>query len=702
MSAPRTDHAQWADPQGPVPARRSEQELRDLLARRVLVLDGATGTGLQRLELGPDDYGGPDLEGCHEALVLHRPDVVAGLHAAYLEAGADIVETNTFGGTSIVLAEYGLADQAEEINRRAAQIAKRVAGAWSTPDRPRFVAGSIGPTTKAISVTGGVTFDELRRTFGEEAFGLIEGGVDLLLIETQQDTRNAKAALLGAEEAMARAGARVPVIMSGTIEPNGTMLAGQSVEAFWTSVSHASLFGIGLNCATGPGFMTDHLRSLAALADTHVTCVPNAGLPDEEGQYSESPELLARAMTRFLEEGWVNIIGGCCGTTPEHIRALADVAQGAKPRRPEAPRATRLSGIDFLEATEDNRPILVGERTNVIGSRKFRRLVANEKWEEAAEIARRQVKGGAQVVDVNLQDPDREELADIRGFYDRLIRVVKAPIMIDTTSAEAVELALTYCQGKAIINSINLEDGEERFEAVCPLAKRYGAALVVGTIDEDPEQGMGVTRERKLEIARRSWELLTGRYGIAPEDILWDPLVFPAGTGDVEYIGSAAETIAAIPLLKREFPGSKTLLGVSNVSFGLPTAGREILNSVFLHDATKAGLDFAIVNSEKIERYGSLPAEDIALAEDVLYDRGDDPVRRFAARYRDAKPRRSRGADGPVKSLDERLSGCIIEGTKEGLVADLELFGEDVESIDYDALVSSAQATIEDHAAMAV
>ncbi|NNE42577.1 MAG: methionine synthase, partial [Gemmatimonadetes bacterium] len=568
-------------------------------------------------------------------------------------------------------AEYGLAEHARDLNRRSADIAKRAAAAFSTPENPRFVAGSIGPTTKAISVTGGITFPELVETFRIQALGLIEGGVDTLLIETQQDTRNTKAALIGAAQAQRETGAEVPLMVSCTIEPTGTMLGGQGVEAFWTSVSHVPLLSVGLNCATGPDFMTDHLRSLAALARTHVSCVPNAGLPNEDGEYDESPESLAAAVGRFLEEGWVNVLGGCCGTRPAHIKALADVARGVKPRRPVDYRKTFVSGVEFLEADEDVRPVLVGERTNVIGSRKFKRLICDEKFEEAAEIARRQVKGGAQVIDINLQNPDRDELADVAAFYDRVIRMVKVPLMLDSTDADSIALALTYCQGKGIINSINLEDGEERFEAVCPLIREYGAAVVVGTIDEDPIQGMGVTRERKLEIARRSFRLLTEKYGLAPEDIIWDPLVFPVGTGDEAYLGSAEETIEAIRLLKEEFPGTKTILGVSNVSFGLPTAGREVLNSVYLYLATKAGLDFAIVNTEKLERYSRIPEEEVRLSEDLLFNRGEDPVARFAAHFRKARSRQPE-EDGVPRTLDERLSGYIIEGTKDGLVDDLE------------------------------
>jgi 5-methyltetrahydrofolate--homocysteine methyltransferase len=644
--------------------------LEELLRERILVLDGAMGTAIQARDLGPDDFGGPELDGCNEVLVETRPDVITDIHRGYLAAGADILETDTFGGTPLVLAEYGLADRARALNRRAAELAVAAAGEASTPDRPRFVAGSMGPTTKAITVTGGVTFEGLRETFGTQATGLVEGGVDLLIVETQQDTRNVKAALLGIEDAFRATGRRVPIMVSGTIEATGTMLAGQGVEAFATSMMHADLLSIGLNCATGPEFMTDHIRSLAALAKTRISCIPNAGLPDSEGRYLETPDGIARVLERFVERGWINLVGGCCGTTPAHIAALAAMVEGRRPRVPVAHRKTLLSGIDFLEVNEDNRPVLVGERTNVIGSRKFKRLINEGAWEEASEIGRKQVKGGAQVVDVCVANPDRDELADMVTLLPELIRKVKAPLMIDSTDAAVIERALTYSQGKAIINSVNLEDGEERFELVLPLARRFGAAVVCGTIDEDPEHGMAVTRQRKLEVARRSYELMTGKYGIPGEDIVWDPLTFPCATGDQKYVGSAVETIEGIRLLKEAFPDTKTILGISNVSFGLPEAGREILNSVFLYHCTKAGLDLAIVNTEKLERYASIPEEDRKLAEDLLWNRGDDIIARFAARYREAKPKSSR--DVRTLPLDERLSRAIVEGTKEGLVADLE------------------------------
>ncbi|HYP27072.1 MAG TPA: methionine synthase [Blastocatellia bacterium] len=644
--------------------------LEESLAERILVFDGATGTAIQAHNLTADDFGGPHLEGCNEYLVVTRPDVVLDIHRGYLEAGADIIETDTFGGTSIVLAEYGLQGRVFELNKRAAELARQAASELSS-GKPRFVAGSMGPTTKAISVTGGVTFDELIEAFHGQAEGLVAGGADILILETAQDTRNVKAGLIGIWRLFEEIGYRVPVMVSGTIEATGTMLGGQSVEAFATSIMHADLLAVGLNCATGPEFMTDHVRSLSALAETRVSCIPNAGLPNEDGLYLETPEGFASTIERFVDHGWLNFVGGCCGTTSEHVRALARMVEGKRPRLTVRHERTLFSGIDFVEASEDQRPLIVGERTNEVGSRKFKRLITEEKFEEASEIARQQAKGGAQIIDVNLQNADRDELRDIDLFYDHLIRKVRMPIMIDTTDPVSIERALTYCQGKSIINSINLEDGLEKFDRVTPLARRYGAALIVGCIDEDKEQAQAITRERKLEVAKRSYKLLTEDYGIRPDDIIFDPLVFPCATGDQNYVGSAVETIEGVRLIKQELPRAKTILGISNVSFGLPDTGREVLNSVFLYHCTKAGLDLAIVNSEKLERYASIPEEERRLAEDLLWNRGDDPIAAFAAHFRGATSRAKKNAsDLP---LDERLAGYIIEGTKEGLVEDLNL-----------------------------
>ena len=653
--------------------RERAEALHEIAAERILVFDGAMGTQLQARDLTAADFGGAELEGCNENLVFTRPDVISAVHDAYFAAGADIVETDTFGGTPIVLAEYGLAARTHEMNVVAARLARASAARHAAPGRPRFVAGSMGPTTKAISVTGGITFAELRDGFAAQARGLAEGGADLLCVETAQDTRNVKAALLGIGDAFASLGGRLPMMVSCTIEPMGTMLAGQGIEAFWTSVAHFDLFAAGMNCATGPEFMTDHVRSLSELARHRTFCMPNAGLPDEDGRYTLSPAGLAEALARFAEHGWVNVVGGCCGTGPEHIRAVADALAGRRPRTLPVHQRTLFSGIDFLEITDDMRPVIIGERTNVIGSRKFKRLITEEKFEEAAEVGRAQVRSGAHLVDVCTANPDRDEMQDLDRLMAHLSKMVKAPLVVDSTDAAVIEHALTWCQGKALINSVNLEDGEERFESVVPLALRFGASLVVGCIDEDPVQGMGVTRQRKLEIARRSHALLTGKYGVRDEDLVFDPLVFPCGTGSAEYVGSAVETIEGVRLIKHAFPRCRTVLGISNVSFGLPEAGREVLNAVFLYHCVQAGLDLAIVNSEGIERYASIPEEERRLAEDLLWNRGDDPVATFTAHFRGRTGKAGAKKDRSALPLDERIARCIVEGTKEGLVADLDL-----------------------------
>ena len=682
----------------------STKALRELLSERILVLDGAMGTMLQQRHLTAEDFGGAALEGCNENLVRTRPDVVLDIHRKYFEAGSDIVETNSFGGAPIVLAEYGLAGETHWLNRRSAELARQAADEFSTAGRPRFVAGSVGPTTKAITVTGGVTFEGLLDAYYAQAKGLVEGGVDLLLVETCQDTRNIKAALFAIQKLSKEIGIQVPVIVSVTIEPMGTMLAGQTVEALWASLRHAKPLAFGMNCATGPEFMTDHIRTLSQVSSEFVSCYPNAGLPDEEGKYLETPTSLAAQLEKFVDHGWLNFVGGCCGTTEKHIRVIAQMVEGKKPRvRPGESHRAIYSGIETIEAEDSTRPLLVGERTNVIGSRLFKNLVAEEQWEEASEIARRQVKGGAHIVDVCLQSTERDEKKDIPLFYEKLIRKVKAPVMIDTTDATAIELALTYCQGKAIINSINLEDGEEKFERVVPIAHQFGAAVVVGCIDEDKLQAQAFTRERKLAVAQRSYKLLTEKYGLGPEDIIFDPLVFPCATGDENYIGGAVETIEGIRLIKQALPDARTILGISNVSFGLPAGAREVVNSVFLYYCTKAGLDLAIVNAEKLERFASIPQHERDLAENLLFSHPPKDVpadhsqaellRNVPADWREqkkeqraavnqyhiaaiaehfrtaTKKEKKRAADLP---LDERLANYIIEGTRDGLVADLE------------------------------
>jgi 5-methyltetrahydrofolate--homocysteine methyltransferase len=668
------------------------QALQGALENRILILDGAMGTMIHQAPLSLEqDFLGR--ENCPEILVVTRPDVIGGIHREYLEAGADIIETDTFGGASIVLAEFGLSDRAYELNHAAAQLARQIADEYSTPAKPRFVAGSMGPTTKDLNITGTSTFSKLRDTYYDQAKALVDGGVDLLLIETCFDTGNLKAGLLAVDQLRREIAVPIPVIVSVTIERNGTMLGGQPIDALYTSIANHDLLAVGLNCATGPDLMTDHIRTLHELSAFPISCFPNAGLPNAEGKFGETPESLAAQLEKFVQQGWLNIVGGCCGTTAEHIRAIARMAEGKRPRAvPPSSHRAYYSNKELVEAEESIRPLIVGERTNIIGSRLFKDLVAEEKWEEASEIARWQIRNGAHIVDVCLQSSDRDEVHDIPPFYAKLIHKIKAPIMVDTTDPKAVELALTYCQGKSIINSINLEDGEEKFERICPLAKAYGAAVICGVIDEDPQQAQAFTRERKLAVAERSVGLLTGKYGLAPEDIIIDPLVFPCATGDESYVGGAVETIEALRLIREKIPHVKTILGISNISFGLPPVARETVNSVFLYHCTKAGLDLAIVNAERLERFPSIPPEERRLAENLLFNtprEGQDAPADWRQQTREQKgainqfhiaaitehfrkATRKEKKKAAALPLDERLANYIVEGTKDGLIADLD------------------------------
>ncbi|WP_050615268.1 methionine synthase [Bacillus testis] len=646
----------------------SKPSLQQLMKEKILLLDGAMGTMIQKADLSPADFGGEAYEGCNEYVTLTAPDIITGIHDAYLAAGSDIIETNTFGATRIVLAEYNLGHLAYELNVAAARLAKEACSSYQSKEKPRYVAGSIGPTTKTLSLTGGTTFDELVDCYREQAKGLIDGGCDLFILETCQDFLNVKAAFNGIEQASEETGRKLPLILSGTIEPMGTTLAGQPIDSFYLSAEYMKPLAVGLNCATGPEFMSDHIRTLASLANTAISCYPNAGLPDEEGHYHESPESLAEKVKQFALKGWVNLIGGCCGTTPAHIEKMAAALEGIPPRAIPAEREHHgVSGNDALFYDDSMRPLFVGERTNVIGSRKFKELIRNKKFEQAAEIARSQVKKGAHVIDICLADPDDDELNNMKEFVQEAVKKVKVPLVIDSTDDEVIEQALKHSQGKAIINSVNLEDGEAKFASVSKLLHRYGGALVVGTIDE---KGMAVTAEDKLRVAKRSYELLVHKYGIHPNDLIFDPLVFPVGTGDEQYIGAAAETIKGIQAIKEELPGCLTILGISNVSFGLPPRGREILNAVFLYHCTKAGLDYAIVNTEKLERYASIGEEERDLSDQLIFETNDGTLQRFIAYYRGKKSeKRAETAELP---LLERLAYYIIEGTKEGLIPDLD------------------------------
>ncbi|WP_079909094.1 methionine synthase [Paenibacillus sp. 32352] len=644
----------------------NKPSLKEQLQKKIMILDGAMGTMIQQENLTEADFGGEDLDGCNEYLVVTRPDVISKIHEAYLAAGADIIETNTFGATSVVLAEYNLQDRARELNLRAAELAVEAARKFSTPEWPRYVAGALGPTTKTLSVTGGVTFDELVDSYYEQALALIESGVDALLLETSQDTLNVKAGSIGVRKAMETTGIELPIMISGTIEPMGTTLAGQNIESFYISLEHLKPVSIGLNCATGPEFMRDHIRTLSDLATTAVSCYPNAGLPDENGKYHESPESLAKKLAGFAEQGWLNIAGGCCGTTPDHIRAMAELLSQYKPRESAKGHLPAVSGIETVYLEDANRPYMVGERTNISGSRMFKRLMKEGKFEEGAEIARAQVKNGAQVIDINVQDTDIDEAYTMENFLKEVVKKVKVPLMIDSTYDHIIELGLKYSQGKAIINSINLEDGETKFQNIVPLIHKYGAAVVMILIDE---RGQAVSRQAKMEVADRAYELLTKKYGLNPSDIIFDPNMFPIGSGDPQYIGSAVETIEGIRMIKEKYPECKTILGLSNISFGLPPAGREVLNSVYLYHCTKVGLDYAIVNTQNLERYASIPEHERELAERLIFDTNDETLAEFVAHFREKKVEKKEKISN--LTLEERLGSYVVEGTKEGLIQDL-------------------------------
>jgi len=645
------------------------QDIKKLLKKRMLVLDGGMGTYIQSFNLKPEDFGGEEYFGCNEHLNITRPEIIQKIHEYYLQAGADIIETNSFAGSSITLSEFNLQDKTYEINKKAAENAKEIASRYSTEEKPRFVAGSIGPTNRTISVTGNITFEELEASYYGQAKALIDGGADVLLIETIFDTSNAKAAACAIQNLFKDIKKEIPLIFSATIERNGTMLAGQDIESFYVSIEHLNLLAVGMNCGIGPDLMKDHIRTLSQIANTNIICYPNAGIPLEDGTFPLSPKKFSEGINEFIINGWVNIIGGCCGTNKEHIAELVKIAGSSKIRAIPYIVRTACSGMETLAVEEDNRPVIVGERTNVIGSRKFKQLICDEKFDIASEIGTSQVKNGAQVIDVCLANPDRDELEDTSKFFSLITKKVRVPIMIDSTNYKVIEAALKKTQGKCIINSINFEDGLERAENVMPLVKKYGAAIIFGTIDEDKEQAMATTVEKKLQIAKRAYNYLTKEWGFKPQNILFDALVFPIATGDKKYADSAKVTIESIKKIKEALPKARTILGVSNVSFGLPESGREVLNSVYLYHATKAGLDFAIVNSEKLMRYPSISDKEKELAENLLFQKTKDPITPFVEFYRGKKEVRK---DVKKLPLDERLPLYILEGRKEGLIQDLD------------------------------
>jgi 5-methyltetrahydrofolate--homocysteine methyltransferase len=650
---------------------------RDFMAalrERVVVFDGAMGTMLQAAGLTLDDYDGK--EGCSEILCVTRPDVVKGIHAAYFEAGADAVETNSFGSSAIVLAEYDIAERVVELNQVAAALAREVADGFQADGRPRWVVGSIGPGTK-LPTLGHTTYDTLEATYGDQAFGLLQGGADVLLVETCQDLLQVKAAVAGAFAGMRRAGRRVPLMTQVTVETTGQMLLGSDIAAALTAIEPLGVDVIGMNCATGPAEMGEHLRHLSQHARTALSCLPNAGLPElRDGRpwYPLTPKELAEAHVRFTAEFGLNVVGGCCGTTPEHIRQVVEALSGHTPAARQPVWEPSLSSLyQSVTLDQDITYLTVGERCNANGSRKFRDLMLEGDLDGMVQVAKEQIREGAHVLDVCVDYVGRAGAPDMDVLAERLAQQSTAPLMLDSTQADVIEAGLKRLGGRAIINSINLEDGEARMDAVCPMARRYGAALVALLIDEE---GQARDVEWKLRIAHRIHDLATGKHGLAPQDLVFDALTFPLGSGQEDLRGDAIATIEAIRRIKAELPGVRTILGVSNVSFGLAPAARQVLNSVFLHEAREAGLDAAIVSPARILPMHRIEEEQREVALDLIYDRrrdGYDPLQRFMALFEGKQATRTSTAEDLAElPIEQRLQRRIVDGVRDGLEADLQ------------------------------
>jgi 5-methyltetrahydrofolate--homocysteine methyltransferase len=648
------------------------------LRDRVLIFDGAFGTWVQDQDLGPDDFGGPELEGCNEHVVLTRPDVIARMHSEFFDVGVDAVETATFGSFPVVLAEYGIPEKTYELNEAAARIAKEVASGYATPDRPRWVVGSIGPGTKLPSL-GAIGFAELRDGYQTQVEGLLAGGVDVLLVETVYDLLQGKAAIVAARRAMAAAGREVPLMVQVTVELTGRMLVGTEIGAALTTLEALRPDVIGLNCATGPGEMTEHLRHLSQHARTFLSALPNAGLPsvvDGRTHYDLTPDELAEAHDRFTSELGVNIVGGCCGTTPEHLRRVVETIGTRAPleRHPvfEPGCASIYSHVPFHQETSF---LVVGERTNTNGSKKFRESMLAEDWDTCVQMAREQVKEGSHVLDVCVDYVGRDGTADMDEIASRFATQASIPLVFDSTEPQVMEAGLQHFGGKAILNSANLEDGDgegKRLDRVFRLAREYGAAVVCMTIDEE---GQARTTDWKFRIAKRIYELATEGYGLAPSDLIFDCLTFPLSTGQDDLRRDGIETMEAIKRVKAELPGASTILGVSNVSFGLKPAARHVLNSVFLHECVEAGLDAAIVHAARIMPMHKIDdrLQDVAL--DLVYDRRRDdydPLTEFMALFEGVEASAVEQEDRSGWPVEERLKHRIIDGDRDGIEADLD------------------------------
>ena len=682
------------------PRRRTREarlrELEPLLARRILVLDGAMGTMIQSYHLGEKDYRGErfaewprDVRGNNDLLSLTQPAIISAIHQAYLEAGADVLETNSFNSTATSMADYGMEELVYELNHASARLARDVADEFETrdPDTPRYVAGVLGPTNRTASLSPdvndpgfrNVSFDDLVATYAEAVRGLLDGEADLLLVETIFDTLNAKAALFAIESHFDTIGWRVPVMISGTItDASGRTLSGQTTEAFWNSVAHSRPLSVGLNCALGAKALRQYVQELSRVSPAFVSTHPNAGLPNEFGQYDESPEYMAGVLREFAESGLVNLVGGCCGTTPAHIKAIAEAVAGLPPRRPAAPPPRlRLSGLEPLTIGPESIFVNVGERTNVTGSRKFARLVLAGDYEAGLEIARQQVESGAQMIDVNMDEgmlDSQEAMSTFLMLMASEPDISRVPVVVDSSKWSIIEAGLKCVQGKGVVNSISLKEGEESFIRQATLVRRYGAAVIVMAFDE---QGQADTAERKVEICRRAYRILTERVGFAPEDIIFDPNIFAIATGIEEHNNYAVDYIEATRRIKAELPGVLVSGGVSNVSFAFRGNDpvREAIHAVFLYHAIEAGMDMGIVNAGQLPIYTDIPPELLERVEDVVLNRRPDATDRLLEVADSVKGQ----AAGQAANLEwrkapvaERLAHALVEGIADYIVEDTE------------------------------
>jgi 5-methyltetrahydrofolate--homocysteine methyltransferase len=674
-----------------------QASIHDILKERIVVIDGAMGTMIQRYKLDEEGYRGErfagyhrDLKGNNDLLSLTQPQIVEEIHRAYLEAGADIIETNTFSGTRIAQADYGLEDIVYELNYESARIARRAADEYNrkTPEKPRFVAGAMGPTNRTASISPdvnnpgfrGVSFDELREAYYEQARGLVDGGADILLVETVFDTLNAKAALFAIDLLFDERGVELPVMVSGTItDASGRTLSGQTVEAFWISISHVKLLSVGLNCALGAKEMRPYLEDLSRIADCYVSAYPNAGLPNEFGEYDQGPEEMRNYIRDFVSSGFVNIIGGCCGTTPDHIRAMAEAVEGLPTRPvPAGSPYTTLSGLEPLVIRPDSNFINVGERTNVTGSRQFARLIKSDDYAAALAVAQQQVEGGAQIIDVNMDEgmlDSEKAMVDFLHLVMAEPEIAKLPIMIDSSKFNVIEAGLKCVQGKSVVNSISMKEGEAEFIRQAKLVRRYGAAAVVMAFDE---QGQADTTDRKVEICVRAYKILTEKVGFRPQDIIFDPNIFAVATGIDEHNEYAVNFIEATRRIKALCPGAKISGGVSNISFSFRgnDAVREAMHSAFLYHAIQAGMDMGIVNAGMIEVYEEIPKDLLERVEDVLFNRRPDATERLTEYAEQVKGNGGRVAQKDLAWRDQpaekRLEHALVKGITDHIEEDTE------------------------------